>query len=104
MHRARILLLATLLIIALACAADAHSWYPQACCGGQHCMPADRIETDAGGDMIVVTGPHRVRVPRGFLSGASPDGRIHICFEYVMDDRDGSSVPLPFCLFLPAEG
>lgn len=78
---------------------SAHSWYPKECCSDQDCMPADRIETDAHGDLRVIVGPLRIWVPRGFAIRPSLDRRIHICFR---EEKDPNFL-MPLCLFLPAE-
>lgn len=78
---------------------SAHSWYPKECCSNQDCMPADRIEVDARGDLRVIVGRLRIWVPRGFAVRPSRDGRIHICFR---EEKDLKFL-MPVCLFLPAE-
>jgi hypothetical protein len=103
MNNTHFLLSAAVLATGFAFPAHAHSWYPKACCSQQDCMPADSIETDARGDMVVVAGSHRVPAPRHFTPMPSPDGRIHICFSFVFDEFERNGIPLPFCLFLPAQ-
>lgn len=78
---------------------SAHSWYPKECCSNQDCMPADRIEVDARGDLRVIVGPLRIWVPRGFAVRPSHDTRIHICFR---EEKDLKFL-MPLCLFVPAE-
>jgi hypothetical protein len=78
---------------------SAHSWYPKECCSNQDCMPADRIEVDARGDLRVIVGPLRIWVPRGFAVRPSLDRRIHICFR---EEKDLKFL-MPLCLFVPAE-
>jgi len=78
---------------------SAHSWYPKDCCSNQDCMPADRIEVDARGDLRVVVGRLRIWVPRGFAVRPSQDRRIHICFR---EEKDLKFL-MPLCLFMPAE-
>lgn len=90
----------TALLAALVCwtgsPAMAHSWYPKECCSNRDCMPADRVERDARGDMQVAVGQHRIWVPQGFPIRSSLDERIHICFH--LDDH---KFLMPLCLFMP---
>jgi hypothetical protein len=103
MNSAGVLLSAAILTTGVDFPAHAHSWYPKWCCSDRDCITADNIETDGRGDMVVVAGPHRIEVPRGFVPMPSPDGRIHICFEYVFDEFYRNAISLPLCLFLPAQ-
>jgi hypothetical protein len=99
MSSARVLLLATLLVTSAAFAAHAHSWYPEECCSDHDCMLADRIDTNAAGNRIVIVG--RDRIWRGLSARSSPDGRIHICLRLVGAPGDISTIPV--CLFMPPQ-
>jgi hypothetical protein len=87
-----------LLASALSPQVYAHSWYPKECCSNRDCMPADRIEWDARGDMQVTVGHRRIWVPQGFAIRPSADNQVHICFH--LDDH---KFLMPLCLFLPAQ-
>ena len=101
MYCARILLLTAPLATALPLTAGAHSWYPNECCSNRDCMAADRIDTDARGDRIVVVGELRIWIPPSLSVRSSPDHRVHICFR-VIEGPQEHNFTLPFCLFLPA--
>ena len=93
----RTVMLSCAIHVLLLASASAHSWYPNDCCSGFDCMPADSIHSDRLGKVVVV-GKVRVRVPANFSPRPSPDGRVHVCFT------DGEfGVPLARCLFLPPE-
>jgi hypothetical protein len=81
----------------------AHKWYPAECCGGHDCAPANAIVLDRMGNMTVAVGDHRIKIPAGFVLRESPDSRIHICFQTLIDEMDGSPLIVPNCLFLPAQ-
>ena len=102
MNSARILLLTTLLVTALACPVHAHSWYPKECCSDHDCMLADGIDTNAHGDRIVIVGRHRIFIPRSLSARSSPDGRIHICLRLVAA-TEGDISTTPICLFMPPQ-
>jgi hypothetical protein len=99
MKAACLLLFALMVALGAAFPAYSHSWYPKECCSGRDCVVADKMITDSLGNITVVVGPHRIMIPRGFVSRPSPDGRIHVCF---MIDDEGTS-PEPRCLFVPAQ-
>lgn len=94
----RFLLFVALLATSVTPEAQAHSWYPMECCSKRDCMPADRVERDARGDMQVTVGHRRIWVPQGFAVRPSVDNRIHICFH--LDDH---KFLMPLCLFMPAQ-
>lgn len=83
--------------------AHGHSWYPHECCSDRDCEPADTVDTDATGHMIVVVGRRRIWIPFGLESRLSPDGRVHICFRVLTGELDGSTFTMPLCLFMPAQ-
>ena len=85
------------LALGLAPSITAHSWYPEECCSGQDCAPADAVYTDTRGRLIVVVGQRRVLVPPGTVARLSPDNRTHVC---LVDDPYGEA--LIRCLFAPA--
>jgi hypothetical protein len=103
MNGAHILCLAASLVTASGVPAGAHSWYPEECCSDDDCVPADAINADDRGATIVSVGDYRIGIPAGLKPRSSPDGRIHICFQVVWGDVDGSSVTVPICLFLPSQ-
>lgn len=81
------------LLARFATPANAHEWYPPACCWGGDCGPVEpsRIERD-GVDYII---DHRWRVQRSSTQ-PSPDGRFHGCWP----DKDKP----PVCVFAPPDG
>lgn len=81
----------------------AHEWYPVECCAGHDCTRANSIVTDRLGDMTVVVGDRRIEIPARFVVRVSPDSQIHICFQTLIDEMDGSPLIVPSCLFLPAQ-
>jgi len=84
--------------------AGAHSWYPKECCSNHDCMLADRIETDARGDRIVIVGDRRILISPSLPVRSSPDGHVHICFGvFAGPDMSAHAVDYVFCLFLPAQ-
>jgi len=102
MNTVRIVSLSALLLITPGAPADAHSWYPEECCSQYDCMPADAINADGRGMTIVSVGHHRISIPTGLKPRASPDSRIHICFQSATQEF-GDSYLMPICLFLPPQ-
>jgi hypothetical protein len=97
-------LVVALLATASALPAAAHSWYPKECCSNHDCMMADRIETDARGDRIVIVGDRRIWIPPSLPVRSSPDGHVHICFGVFAGPwLDTHAVDYVFCLFLPTQ-
>lgn len=84
---------AGLLVLALATAAQAHSWYPSECCSDRDCapVPASTVREAPEGFTILPQGDF---VPRG-KEKFSPDGAYHVC-RY----PSGGLI----CLFVPARG
>jgi hypothetical protein len=84
-------------VVLLPQSASAHSWYPEQCCNGEDCQPADGVQRLTDGTLVLRRGAIVVRVPRSFPIAESPDGRPHFC---VVDMGWG---PEARCVFLPAE-
>lgn len=103
MRRLGILASIALLTIAVTSLANGHSWYPHECCSDRDCGPADTVDTDATGHMIVGVGRRRIWIPFGLETRPSPDGRVHICFRVLTGELDGSTFTMPLCLFMPAQ-
>ena len=66
MNRGRVVLTAVVLAIGPVPAADVHSWYPGEYCSNHDCIPADALQVDLNGDMIVMVGKLRIWILRGF--------------------------------------
>ena len=66
--------------IIIAGSADAHSWYPESCCGGRDCHVAgdSAVSRTANGWVIKRTG-ELIPFTDGRV-GKSPDDRFHVCF------------------------
>ena len=76
--------------------AQAHLWYPKACCNDQDCFRANRIEHLPDGSMRMHTNHMSVIVPRFFMSFPSLDNDAHVCVY-----RDLRGRYHPRCVFLP---
>ena len=76
--------------------ANAHSWYPQRCCGGNDCQKVDRIEFLPGGEMLMHAGRMKVLVPRYFVRELSEDGDAHVCAVSIVEGKYE-----PVCVFMP---
>jgi len=76
--------------------ANAHSWYPLRCCGGQDCRKVDKIDFLPDGGMIMHAGPIEVFVPRYFVQRPSEDGDAHVCAVSI-----ATGTYLPVCVFMP---
>jgi hypothetical protein len=93
-----------LLFVAIAAAAavlgtailNAHSWYPERCCGHHDCFPADDVRRLSDGTLELRHGTIVVRVTRTFPIETSPDARPHFCVWH-----SGWSYEAR-CIFLPA--
>jgi hypothetical protein len=69
----------------------AHSWYPWACCSGEHChpVPCESIKAHALGlswNGIVFTAP---------MIRDSLDDQCHVCVEV------SGTYTYPYCIFTP---
>ena len=67
-------------------AAGAHDWYPNECCSGNDCAPAESVLRRADGSYEVFVRGMSVLIPSGYDEWKrSPDGRIHVCVrEYLL--------------------
>src|SRR3974390_1028211 len=60
--------------------ADAHDWYPLACCGEHDCAPADNVVQRSDGSLLVTARGMSVVIPKDYPGWRkSPDERIHVC-------------------------
>lgn len=103
------LVIAAVVFIVAAVAANAHDWYPMECCSGQDCAPVDKAESSmppmsvipgAAGlapvapelpSLVVTTRHGSGVVPPDMPRRRSPDGRMHACV------RQGTVL----CIFVP---
>ena len=74
---------------------NAHSWYPQRCCGGQECRRVDKIDFLPDGDMVMHVGYMQVVVPRNFVTQPSEDMDAHVCVSIA------TGTFRPVCVFMP---
>ena len=72
-----LVVLAVVLLVLFNRPARAHSWYPQACCGGQDCHAVDdnAVEEYTAGWRITATGEFIARDK----AAQSLDGSYHVC-------------------------
>jgi hypothetical protein len=60
----------------------AHEWYPQECCGGLDCAPADSVVRQEDGSYLVTARGMVVVIPADYpYWRRSPDPRIHVCIR-----------------------
>lgn len=81
--------------------ADAHSWYPHACCSDDDCAPALHLKQVPEGR--IVTSKHgSVLVPTGHPIRESQDSDFHVCMQpnRNMDNHDGGMTLI--CWFEPS--
>ena len=74
---------------------NAHSWYPQRCCGGQDCRRVDKIDFLPDGAMVMHVGYMEVVVPRNFVTQPSEDMDAHVCVSIA------TGTFRPVCVFMP---
>ncbi len=77
--------------------AQAHSWYPMECCGGQDCHETDMVTEMPDGSARVQAGKDTMIVPRGFKRRPSQDAHYHVCYG----ELHGSIVI--YCFFQPTQ-
>lgn len=96
--------LAGLVLLALAPAALAHSWYPYDCCSDRDCWPMGQDDDAREPDPQIVPGGYRTHdglfVPQA-QTRPSRDGRFHVCRHG--GAREGGIVTSSrgICLFVP---
>jgi hypothetical protein len=96
MHRMVITICAVVSLSSLQ--ANAHSWYPIACCSNQDCQPVDHSEilSTPAGWKVAPTGEV---IPYGdSREHFSPDGQFHRCSRHFVDPSNKDST---ICLFVP---
>jgi hypothetical protein len=86
---------ACLLLLPTADQVNAHSWYPQRCCGGQDCRKIDKIDFLPDGGMVMHVGYMEVVVPRNFVLEVSEDADAHVCVSIA------TGTYRPVCVFMP---
>ena len=86
---------ASLLVLPTGDQVNAHSWYPQRCCGGQDCRKVDKIDFLPDGDMVMHVGYMEVVVPRNFVKEPSVDADAHVCVSIA------TGTYRPVCVFIP---
>ena len=87
---------APLLMLPCAQQVNAHSWYPQRCCGGKDCRRVDTIDFLPNGGMLIHAGPIEVLVPPHFVQEPSEDGFAHVCAVSITAGKYE-----PVCVFMP---
>jgi hypothetical protein len=86
--------------LVVAAPADAHDWYPRACCHDVDCAPVDQAETLPDGSLRLTSRVGTTDVPPSFPRQDSPDGHMHICMVRY-SHLDGMK---PVCFFVPSAG
>lgn len=74
-----------------------HSWYPQACCGGQDCRPVPCAEIRPIPSGWIWHGVEFSRL----VMKPSPDGACHVCVSNNSMGANGN--PFGLCIFLRPE-
>ena len=87
--------LGCLLVLAYGDHAQAHSWYPERCCGGEECRKVDKIDVLPSGDMITHVGWMEVVVLHNFVKQPSEDADAHVCISFA------TGTFRPVCVFMP---
>jgi hypothetical protein len=90
-----LVLLGCSLAMSAASQVNAHSWYPQWCCGGQDCRKVDKIDFLPDGDMIMHVGYIEVAVRSNFPKQPSQDANAHVCVSIA------TGTYRPVCVFMP---